>query len=79
MNSIRLCLVLHNHQPVGNLPEVIEQAWQDSYQPFLDALQSRPDIAISLHISGPLLLWLESHRPAYLEQLKQLVDQQRIE
>ena len=78
-SRLRFCLVLHNHQPVGNLEEVLEQAWQDSYQPFLDLLGSRPEIRISLHISGPLLLWLEAHRPDYLNQVKHLVDQERIE
>ena len=38
-NSIRLILVLHNHQPVGNFDHVIEQAYQDAYKPFLDVFE----------------------------------------
>jgi hypothetical protein len=32
---IRLVLALHNHQPVGNFDHGLEQAYQDSYLPFL--------------------------------------------
>src|SRR6188474_169974 len=52
-NPIRLALVLHNHQPVGNFDGVIEQAYQDSYLPFLDVFESYSDLIISLHTSGP--------------------------
>ena len=31
-NTIRLALVLHNHQPIGNFDGVFEQAYQDSYR-----------------------------------------------
>ena len=39
---LRLVLVLHNHQPVGNFDGVFEQAYQDSYLPFLDVLRAVP-------------------------------------
>jgi len=38
-NAIRLCLVLHNHQPVGNFDGVFEKAYQDSYLPFLNVFE----------------------------------------
>ena len=41
-NPLRLCLVLHNHQPVGNFDGVFEQAYQDSYRAFLDLFESYP-------------------------------------
>jgi 4-alpha-glucanotransferase len=52
-NSLRLCLVLHNHQPIGNFDGVFEQAYQDSYLPFLDVFDCYPDVKIGLHTSGP--------------------------
>ena len=55
-NSIRFCLVLHNHQPIGNFDGVIEQAFYDSYLPFLEIFeQYDARLKISLHTSGPLM------------------------
>ena len=54
-HNVRLCLVLHNHQPVGNFDGVIEQAYQDSYLPFLDVFEGYDALRISLHTSGPLM------------------------
>lgn len=79
MNSIRLCLVLHNHQPIGNFDGVFEQAYQDSYLPFLDVFEEYPDLRISLHTSGPLIQWLDSHHSDYVDRVAALVAQQRIE
>lgn len=78
-NPLRLCLVLHNHQPVGNFDGVFEQAYRDSYQPFLDVFEPFQELQISLHISGPLLEWLDDHHPEYLERLAGFVAAGRIE
>ena len=78
-HPIRLCLVLHNHQPVGNFDGVFEQAYQDSYRPFLDVFESYPDLVISLHTSGPLMEWLDERHPEYLDRLARLVASGRIE
>lgn len=80
MNShIRLCLVLHNHQPIGNFHHVIEQAYRDSYLPFLEVFEPYEHLKIGLHTSGPLMLWLAEHHPEYLERLHALVVRDRIE
>ena len=80
MNPLRLCLVLHNHQPVGNFGGVFEQAYQDSYLPFLDLFESYPaDLRISLHTSGPLLEWLDENHGDYIDRLAKLVSEGRIE
>ena len=78
-NPIRLCLVLHNHQPVGNFPEVFEQAYQDSYLPFIDVFDSYSDLRISLHTSGPLMEWLDEHHPEYIDRLAGYVATGRME
>ena len=74
-----LCLVLHNHQPIGNFDGVFEQAYQDSYLPFLDVFESYESLKISLHTSGPLMLWLAERHPEYLERVRMLVDVGRVE
>ncbi len=78
-NSIRLCIVLHNHQPIGNFHHVIEQAYQDSYLPFLDVFEPYQDLRIGLHTSGPLMLWLSEHHPEYIDRVRALVAADRIE
>lgn len=77
--TIRLALVLHNHQPVGNFDHVFEQAYQESYRPFLAVFGRYPELRISLHISGPLAEWLQAHHPDYLDEVAELVHQGRIE
>ena len=77
--SIRLCLVLHNHQPVGNFDGVFEQAFQDSYARFLDVFESYGDLRISLHTSGPLMEWLDERHPEYVDRLGRLVSAGRVE
>ena len=76
---IYLCLALHNHQPVGNFDHVFEQAYQDSYLPFLNVFENYDPLKISLHTSGPLMEWLDEHHPEYLDRLAQLVTAGRVE
>lgn len=76
---IQLCLVLHNHQPVGNFDSVFEDAYKDSYLPFLEVFEPFADLTISLHTSGPLMQWLETNHPDYLNRIAQLVEAGRIE
>jgi alpha-amylase len=47
--------------------------------PFLELFEKQSSLAISLHTSGPLALWLAENRPEYMERLRTLVDQERIE
>jgi alpha-amylase len=77
--TVRLCLVLHNHQPIGNFDGVIEQAYRDSYLPFLDVFEPYSHLKIALHTSGPLMLWLADRHPEYLDRVRSLVAAGRIE
>jgi alpha-amylase len=80
MNSpLRLVIVLHNHQPVGNFDHVCEQAYQDSYLPFLDVFEPYTNLRIALHTSGSLIEWLDAHHPEYLDRLANLVAAGRLE
>lgn len=80
MNQLaRLCLVLHNHQPIGNFSGVIEQAYYDSYLPFLNVLEDYPGIHLTLHTSGPLLQWMIHQQPQYVERVASLVAAGQVE
>src|SRR5215207_1147288 len=79
MAPIRFAFGLHFHQPVGNFDHVFAQHVDDVYRPLLDALDERDFLPVVLHLSGPLIEWLESHEPAYLDQLGRLAADSRIE
>ena len=72
-HHIRLILLLHNHQPIGNFEDVFEQAYRDSYLPFLDVFERYQDLSITLHTSGPLMEWLDANHPEYLDRVMTLV------
>lgn len=76
---VHFCLVLHNHQPIGNFEDVFEQAYRDSYRPFLDLFEEFPSLRLSLHTSGPLMQWLEQRHPDYVQRLVSLVAAGSIE
>jgi 4-alpha-glucanotransferase len=79
MAPIRFVFGVHLHQPVGNFDHVFEQHVQDVYRPLLEHLPERGFMPIVLHLSGPLLEWLEAHDTAYLDLLGRLVDERRVE
>ena len=64
MTPIRFAFGLHLHQPVGNFDHVFEQHVDDVYRPLLNALADREFLPVVLHLSGPLLEWLEAHESA---------------
>ena len=76
---VRFSLILHNHQPIGNFDHIFEQAYQDSYLPFLEVFEPYEHLRIAIHTSGPLAEWLEQRHPEYLDRLRQLVQYGRVE
>ena len=79
MAPIRFAFGLHLHQPVGNFDHVFAQHVDDVYRPLLDAVAHREFLPVVLHLSGPLLEWLEAHEPAYLDRLGRLAADGRVE
>ena len=77
--AVRFVFVLHDHQPVGNFDEVIEQAYHASYLPFLDLFERHRGIRLALHTSGPLVEWLDRRHPDYLDRLAGLAAAGRVE
>nr|BBH88320.1 alpha-amylase [Thermosporothrix sp. COM3] len=76
---IYLGLLLHNHQPVGNFPSVIQQVYEQSYLPMLEALERHPGVRVSLHYTGSLLDWLEATHPEFLERIAALIQRGQVE
>lgn len=74
-----LSLVFHNHQPVGNLNFVFEEAFAKAYQPLTNCLDRHPTIKVAMHFTGPLLQWLQDHEPEYLLQVAAQVQRGQLE
>ncbi len=77
--KIHFILALHNHQPVGNLGEVFEKTFEQTYEPFVDVLERFPAVKVVLHYSGSLLDWLVENRPAFIERIGKLVAEGQVE
>ncbi len=78
-SKVTLLLAIHNHQPVGNFPFVLEDSYQKSYLPFLTTLKDYLSVQITLHFSGFLLEWIVKNHPELIDLIKKLVDAGRIE
>jgi hypothetical protein len=77
--EFHLALLIHAHQPCGNFEHVLEKAYETSYLPFVELLEKHPGVHLGLHYSGPLLTWIEEHRPEYFARLRKLVQSGQVE
>jgi len=76
---IHLGLVFHQHQPVGNTGFVFDELYAKSYDPLVSSLERHPGVNAGLHFSGPLLDWLQEHRPGYIQRVRALVGRGQVE
>ncbi len=72
MNKVDFVLGLHCHQPVGNFPEVMEQAYRDAYLPFIELLEQYPTVKTVLHYTGPLWEFFLQEHPQFVARLASL-------
>src|SRR2546430_5797748 len=77
--KFHLALLIHAHQPCGNFEHVLEKAYASSYLPFIEHLEKHRKVHLGLHYSGPLLTWIEEHRPEYFSRLKNLVQSGQVD
>jgi len=74
-----LSLVIHNHQPVDNNPEIIDKIYRKSYLPFLETISRYPKIKITLHYTGYLLSWIEKKYPEFISKLRHMINIEQVE
>ncbi|HET7482303.1 MAG TPA: hypothetical protein VFK89_05520, partial [Actinomycetota bacterium] len=74
-----LAFVIHFHQPVGNLDDVVRHATERCYRPFLELLDRHPSMRMTLHYSGCLLEWLEANEPDVTQTIRRLSERDQIE
>jgi hypothetical protein len=70
---------VHAHQPIGNFPEVMEDAHQRCYKPFLETVHRYPDFKFALHASGWLLEWLFENHADDLRLLSEMAARGQVE
>ena len=70
---------VHAHQPVGNFPEVVEDAYQRCYKPFFETVYRYPEFRFALHSSGWLLEWLFTQHPEEMALLTEMSQRGQIE
>jgi hypothetical protein len=76
---LRFAVGLHLHQPVGNFDWVFEQHLAEVYRPLLHEVIGGGCAPATLHLSGPLLDWLEQHNTGFLDELGRLVSDGQVE
>ena len=79
MSKVQFIFAIHNHQPVGNFDFVAEEAYQKAYHPFIEVLKRHPKIRMTLHYTGILYRFFEEHHPEFLETIRGLVSEGRVE
>ncbi len=78
-DSVALLFGVHAHQPVGNFPEVLEDAHSRCYRPFLHTVYRYPEFRFALHFSGWLLDYLLRHHPEDMAMLREMVTRGQVE
>jgi 4-alpha-glucanotransferase len=77
--TVSLLFGVHAHQPIGNFPEVMEDAHQHCYKPFFQTLHRYPEFRFALHASGWLLEWLFTHHPDDMALLAEMAARGQVE
>ncbi len=76
---LRFMFGLHLHQPVGNFDHVMADHVRDVYRPIIERTSAAGFFPLTLHVSGPLLEWLEAHDTAWLDMIGRLAADGRLE
>ncbi len=79
MKSLRFLFGVHNHQPLGNFPEIFECAYERAYRPFVEIVHDYPEFAVTYHFSGPLLEFLAQRHPEFIEKVRSQVHRGQAE
>ncbi|PYM77300.1 MAG: hypothetical protein DME03_05580 [Candidatus Rokuibacteriota bacterium] len=78
-DRLAFCLGVHNHQPIGNFEHVLVEATERAYRPFLERLEARPEVRVSVHCTGSLLEWLRERAPRTFDLLGTVAARGQVE
>jgi hypothetical protein len=77
--ELTFLFAVHNHQPVGNFPEVFKRAFKDCYEPFLAGMAAHPAVRFTLHFSGPLWEYMAAKEKKSWELVEEMAARGQIE
>ena len=78
-DPLRFVFGLHLHQPVGNFDHIFRDHVEQVYDPFLRRLAEADFLPVTIHISGPILEWLDRNPNPFLDLVGRLASEGRIE
>ncbi len=78
-SPVALLFGVHAHQPVGNFPEVIEDAHLRCYRMFIEVLADYPEFRFSVHFSGWLIGELLRRYPKDMDRLAMMTRRGQVE
>ncbi|QGT99247.1 hypothetical protein SYNTR_0654 [Candidatus Syntrophocurvum alkaliphilum] len=76
-----IALCPHFHQPHFQLYKTREEAFKNSYIPWIELLNEAvklKEFYINLHFSGPFLYWIKDQKPEYVKQLQEIISSGKI-
>jgi hypothetical protein len=79
MPSLNVCILAHYHLPLGVSEGEKEALYTEQLKPLMMTLAKTLHIQMLLHISGPLLHWIETAHPEFLLLLDDLLHAKQIE
>ncbi len=77
--TVSLLFGVHAHQPVGNFPQVLDDAHERCYGPFLRTLHRYPEFRFAVHFSGWLLHYLAGRHPQDMALLSEMTRRGQVE
>lgn len=76
---VNLLFGIHCHQPVDNFYEVVDEAVEKAYRPFLEVAKLYPEFKFSVHFSGWLLEYISNYHKTTFKLLQELSEREQIE
>src|SRR5262249_25692571 len=79
IDRLAFCSAVHTPQPIGNFDHVMVEATERAYRPFLERLDRRPEVRLTVHCTGSLLEWLRERAPRVFDLLGTLAARGQVE
>ncbi|MEZ0323277.1 MAG: alpha-amylase/4-alpha-glucanotransferase domain-containing protein [Hydrogenothermaceae bacterium] len=76
---VNLLFGIHCHQPVDNFYEVVDEAVEKAYRPFLEVAKRYPEFKFSVHYSGWLLEYISKYHKLVFRLMQELAEREQIE
>lgn len=76
---VKVLFGIHCHQPVDNFYEVVDDAINKAYKPFLETAKNYPDFKFSVHFSGWLLEYIKENDKNLFNLMQKMAEDGQIE